>query len=341
MLAAHAQLGARQQQPKHAHDLRHRRQYGPVGAGVLISGGRFDTVADNDIHDNGAWGVLLVPYVDTEDPAAESPTARAASACQALSFCYYDDWGNEIENNTLSHNGFFGNPSNVDLAEISNLAFPGNCWHGNVDTSGSAVSPKLFQGGRPRVTSDPLFIQYFPHHLLRNPGRGPRDYQHPQSARSPATPSFLGNARGPWSTNYPRQTAVRGRCRCPRSRACPVRASTCQAIRGAPPTRPTHPRIQCRGQALCDVVLDERQRAASRRSPPKLSKKPRVICTSTQPTAHSMDFCSKLLADNGVAIAPGIDFDPHHGGSFVRLSFAGPTSDIEEALRRMGAWLNG
>ena len=34
-------------------------------------------------------------------------------------------------------------------------------------------------------------------------------------------------------------------------------------------------------------------------------------------------------------------FDPERGGSFVRLSFAGPTSDIEEALRRMGAWLPG
>ena len=58
-------------------------------------------------------------------------------------------------------------------------------------------------------------------------------------------------------------------------------------------------------------------------------------------TDDSMVFCSKLLADIGVAIAPGIDFDPAHGGSFVRLSFAGPTSDIEEALRRMGAWLPG
>jgi aspartate/methionine/tyrosine aminotransferase len=58
-------------------------------------------------------------------------------------------------------------------------------------------------------------------------------------------------------------------------------------------------------------------------------------------TVDSMVFCSKLLADTGVAIAPGIDFDPEHGGSFVRLSFAGPASDIEEALRRMGTWLPG
>jgi aspartate/methionine/tyrosine aminotransferase len=48
-----------------------------------------------------------------------------------------------------------------------------------------------------------------------------------------------------------------------------------------------------------------------------------------------------LLTDTGVAIAPGIDFDTAHGSSFVRLSFAGPASDIEEALRRIGPWLPG
>jgi aspartate/methionine/tyrosine aminotransferase len=57
-------------------------------------------------------------------------------------------------------------------------------------------------------------------------------------------------------------------------------------------------------------------------------------------TTDSLSFCSKLLNDTGVAIAPGIDFDTMRGGSFVRLSFAGPTSDIEEALRRIGSWLN-
>ncbi|MGV0744349.1 pyridoxal phosphate-dependent aminotransferase [Mycolicibacterium sp. XJ870] len=57
-------------------------------------------------------------------------------------------------------------------------------------------------------------------------------------------------------------------------------------------------------------------------------------------TQDSLSFCSKLLADTGVAIAPGIDFDTVRGGSFVRLSFAGPTSDIEEALRRIGPWLH-
>ncbi|BDE16764.1 MULTISPECIES: pyridoxal phosphate-dependent aminotransferase [Mycobacterium] len=56
-------------------------------------------------------------------------------------------------------------------------------------------------------------------------------------------------------------------------------------------------------------------------------------------TTDSLAFCSKLLTDTGVAIAPGIDFDPTRGNSYVRLSFAGPTSDIEEALRRIRGWL--
>jgi aspartate/methionine/tyrosine aminotransferase len=56
-------------------------------------------------------------------------------------------------------------------------------------------------------------------------------------------------------------------------------------------------------------------------------------------TTDSLSFCSKLLSDTGVAIAPGVDFDTVRGGANVRLSFAGPKSDIEEALRRIGAWL--
>jgi aspartate/methionine/tyrosine aminotransferase len=58
-------------------------------------------------------------------------------------------------------------------------------------------------------------------------------------------------------------------------------------------------------------------------------------------TTDSMRFCSKLLTETGVAIAPGVDFDTARGDSFVRLSFAGPQSDVEEALRRMRPWLKG
>ncbi len=64
-----------------------------------------------------------------------------------------------------------------------------------------------------------------------------------------------------------------------------------------------------------------------------------VYADETDVTNDSMTFCSKLLAETGVAIAPGIDFDTARGNAYVRQSFAGPTGDIEEALRRIGPWL--
>ena len=56
-------------------------------------------------------------------------------------------------------------------------------------------------------------------------------------------------------------------------------------------------------------------------------------------TADSMDLTYRLLAATGVAVAPGIDFDPVDGRKWIRLSFAGATADIAEALRRMAGWL--
>lgn len=57
-------------------------------------------------------------------------------------------------------------------------------------------------------------------------------------------------------------------------------------------------------------------------------------------TDDSLAFCEKLLTETGVAIAPGIDFDTTRGASFVRLSFAGPTADVDEAVRRIGGWIS-
>ena len=56
-------------------------------------------------------------------------------------------------------------------------------------------------------------------------------------------------------------------------------------------------------------------------------------------TGDSMAFAHRLLAETGVAIAPGVDFDTRDGGSWIRLSFAGGQRDIEAALERLGRWL--
>lgn len=53
----------------------------------------------------------------------------------------------------------------------------------------------------------------------------------------------------------------------------------------------------------------------------------------------SAAFCRRLLQETGVAAVPGGDFDPARGHRFVRLSFAGESADIEQALQRMSDWL--
>jgi aspartate/methionine/tyrosine aminotransferase len=58
-------------------------------------------------------------------------------------------------------------------------------------------------------------------------------------------------------------------------------------------------------------------------------------------TRDSMDLTYRLLADTGLAVAPGADFDPVTGARWIRLSFAGATADVEEALHRLAGWLDG
>ncbi|MCW2855855.1 MAG: aspB [Marmoricola sp.] len=56
-------------------------------------------------------------------------------------------------------------------------------------------------------------------------------------------------------------------------------------------------------------------------------------------TDDSYGWCQRALADTGVAMAPGIDFDTRRGHEFVRLSFAGNAEEITRGLDRLGGWL--
>ncbi len=56
-------------------------------------------------------------------------------------------------------------------------------------------------------------------------------------------------------------------------------------------------------------------------------------------TDDSMAFCHRLLAETGIATAPGVDFDTVVGNRFVRLSFAGSPAEVGEALTRLEDWL--
>ena len=49
----------------------------PVGAGIELSGGSYDTVANNNVHDQGAWGIVIHDYPDTE-----TPPSNGTATCQ-------------------------------------------------------------------------------------------------------------------------------------------------------------------------------------------------------------------------------------------------------------------
>ena len=55
-------------------------------------------------------------------------------------------------------------------------------------------------------------------------------------------------------------------------------------------------------------------------------------------THDSVGFAGRLLAETGVAITPGVDFDACNGKTHVRLSYAGSTQDIK---RRYGVLIPG
>ena len=55
-------------------------------------------------------------------------------------------------------------------------------------------------------------------------------------------------------------------------------------------------------------------------------------------TNDSDAFCRKILADTGVALAPGLDFDPDRGNRYLRISCAETPETIVEASERLIDW---
>jgi hypothetical protein len=112
---------------------------GPVGTGMTVSGGRFDTVMDNTITNNGAWGILFIPYAQEGKPSLHQ-TCTGAGGHELPGFgCVLDPQGDALLDNTFSHNGYFGNPSNSDFGQITLFGGePQNCFRGNVAPDGSA-----------------------------------------------------------------------------------------------------------------------------------------------------------------------------------------------------------
>jgi hypothetical protein len=105
---------------------------GPVGTGMSISGGRNDTVMDNLFERNNAWGIVLVPYPDSGPPCTGGTLTPAA--------CLYDQWGDAVYGNVFGHNGRYGNPTNGDIGALQLEASPTDCFGGNIEEGGGAVT---------------------------------------------------------------------------------------------------------------------------------------------------------------------------------------------------------
>jgi aspartate/methionine/tyrosine aminotransferase len=56
-------------------------------------------------------------------------------------------------------------------------------------------------------------------------------------------------------------------------------------------------------------------------------------------TSDSLAFTKQMLEEAHVAATSGVDFDPIHGRSFVRFSYARSADDMREAVRRITRWL--
>jgi hypothetical protein len=137
----------------------------PVGTGVQLVGGLYDTVANNVIEDQGSWGVLASDNADNEKPPPDAHCLGGIKNYPLRGFCLYEARGNLVYGNAFQHDGFFGNRSNSDVATETLASYtPRNCFYRNVDLRGPLTSaPAGIQGagvdgqpcGRPGTGNDP------------------------------------------------------------------------------------------------------------------------------------------------------------------------------------------
>ncbi|MBV8297151.1 MAG: right-handed parallel beta-helix repeat-containing protein, partial [Acidimicrobiia bacterium] len=129
---------------------------GPVGTGIVLAGTNNITLYKNRITDNGAWGVLMVPFPDLGTPSENAPRSCIGGVGGQTVLgqtvpCVFFSTDNVVQGNSFANNGFFHNPSNSDIADdstppVTNPVAPGNCYSGNTNGGGAASTwPLLLQ----------------------------------------------------------------------------------------------------------------------------------------------------------------------------------------------------
>ncbi|MEM8789548.1 MAG: aminotransferase class I/II-fold pyridoxal phosphate-dependent enzyme [Pseudomonadota bacterium] len=86
-----------------------------------------------------------------------------------------------------------------------------------------------------------------------------------------------------------------------------------------------------------DILLDGLPKAGlSRIAPPDGAFY--IYADVSEMTEDSPALAAGILDQAGVAVTPGVDFDPARGHHWLRFSYARTTEDIEEGLARLQSW---
>ena len=129
---------------------------GPVGTGMSVSGARNDTIMANRFVNNNAWGVILVPYLDSGKPC----TGGTFGGTFGPTSCLFDEYGDALIGNTFSHNGSFGHPTNGDFAQVNlENGHPTDCYSANTEVGGGSLQPSdaaIMQTAHPACTGAPV-----------------------------------------------------------------------------------------------------------------------------------------------------------------------------------------
>ena len=116
-----------------------------LGAGIDIAGGKHDLVFNNDVSDQGSYGIVTTVFASIRSggfPNADCQMGRPLPA----GGCFFNATGNLIADNKFQHDGTFANPTNGDLADATVADSTPNCYRSNTDQSGRpTVAPQRLQ----------------------------------------------------------------------------------------------------------------------------------------------------------------------------------------------------
>jgi hypothetical protein len=92
----------------------------------------------NRFVNNGAWGIILVPYTDG------GPPCTGGTRNTAIADCLFEQWGTSIHDNKFGGNGFFGHPSNGDVSTFTfEAGHPTDCYFSNSEIGGGSLKGDL------------------------------------------------------------------------------------------------------------------------------------------------------------------------------------------------------